>query len=142
MKIPAHLEPTGLYRTDGKRLDGATIVPWKGGKVLVWDATCPDTLAPSYSDLASREAGAVAEEAERRKKAKYAHLEASHYFVPVAIETLGVYGPEARSFLKDLGHRITSATLEPDLCPPLAAENCSGSPARQRCSHLRLLRPC
>ena len=70
-KIPCLLEPDGLYRSDGKRLDGATMVPWCDGKVLVWDATCPDTLAPSYSSLATREVGAVAEEAERRKKAKY-----------------------------------------------------------------------
>ena len=63
-KIPCHLEPTGLFRSDGKRPDGASIVPWKGGKVLVWDATCPDTLAPSYSTLAVREAGAVAADAE------------------------------------------------------------------------------
>ena len=26
-KVPSHLEPTGLYRSDGKRPDGATIVP-------------------------------------------------------------------------------------------------------------------
>ena len=32
-------------------------VPWKGGGVLVWDATCPDTLAPSYSALATRKLG-------------------------------------------------------------------------------------
>ena len=30
--------------SDGKRLDGATLVPWKCGKLLVWDATCVDTL--------------------------------------------------------------------------------------------------
>lgn len=36
-KIPYHLEPTGLCRSDGKRPDGASIVPWRGGKVLVWD---------------------------------------------------------------------------------------------------------
>ena len=35
-KVPCHLEPTGLYRSDGKRPDGATLVPWKRGKVLVW----------------------------------------------------------------------------------------------------------
>ena len=55
---------------------------------MVWDATCPNTLAPSYSDLTRREAGAVAEEVGRRKTAKYGHLEASHCFVPAAIETL------------------------------------------------------
>ena len=59
-KIPCHLEPTGLYRSDGKRPDGASIVPWRAGKVLVWDATCPDTLATSHTAVAAREAGAVA----------------------------------------------------------------------------------
>ena len=114
VKIPNHLEPTGLYLSDGKRPDGTTIVPWKGGKVLVWDATCPDTLAPSYSTLAVSEAGAVADEAERKKKVKYAHLENSHhYFVPVAVETLGVFGSEARSFFKDLGGRINVSANNP-----------------------------
>ena len=82
--------------------------------MLVWDATCPDTLAPSYSDLASREVGAVAEEAERKKKAKYAHLEANHCFISVAIETLGEFGPEAHCFisLRDLGRRIADTTLD------------------------------
>ena len=42
-------------------------MPWQCGKVLVWDATCPDTLAPSHSALATREAGAVAEDAEHKK---------------------------------------------------------------------------
>ena len=46
-KIPSHLEPTDTYRSDGRCLDGASIVPWKGSRVFAWDATCPDTLAPS-----------------------------------------------------------------------------------------------
>ena len=29
-----------LSRTDGKRPDGANLLPWKGGKPLVWDFTC------------------------------------------------------------------------------------------------------
>ena len=89
------------------------MVPWSGGKVLVWDATYPDTLAPSYSSLTTREAGAVAKEAERRKKAKYSHLERSYCFIPVAVETLGVFGPEVRGMVKDLGRRIAHVTLEP-----------------------------
>ena len=44
--VPSWLEPPGLLR---KRPDGVTVVPWKCGKLLVWDPTCPDTLAPSYS---------------------------------------------------------------------------------------------
>ena len=34
--IPSRLEPSGLYRSDGKRPDGCSIVPWRSGKVLVW----------------------------------------------------------------------------------------------------------
>ena len=102
-KILSHLEPTGLYHTDGKRPNGATMVPWKSGRVLVWDVTCADTLAPSHRHLASREAGAVAASAEQRKKSKYTHLEATHQFVPIAIETLGVVGEDGNIFFKDLG---------------------------------------
>ena len=70
-KIPSKLEPSGLLCSDGKRPDGVTMVPWKQGKPLVWDATCPDTLAPSYCDMASTRTGAVAAAAEERKVAKY-----------------------------------------------------------------------
>ena len=38
------------------------------GQLLVWDATCPDTFAPSYVSNATREAGAVAALAEERKR--------------------------------------------------------------------------
>ena len=84
-KIPCHLEPTGLYRSDGKRPDGASIVPWKDGKVLVWDATFPDTLAPSYLRMAMREAGAVAADAEYKKTQKYMHLTFSHFFLSLSL---------------------------------------------------------
>ena len=59
----------------------------------MWDATCPDTLAPSYTSLNTRKAGAVANGAE--KKAKYAQLEASYHYVPIVVESLGVFGTEA-----------------------------------------------
>ena len=81
-------------------------MPWKDGKLLVWDATCPDTLVPSHAALAINEAGAVAAQAEVRKCDKYCHLLSSHAFEPVAIETSGAIGPRTRVFLKELGHRL------------------------------------
>ena len=42
--------------------------------------------------LATSEAGVVADQAEDRKKVKYADLQSSHLFVPVAIETAGALG--------------------------------------------------
>ena len=111
-KVPSHLDPSGLYHDDGKRPDGITVVPWECGKLLVWDATCPDTFAPSYLSSATREAGAVAALAEVRKKDRYAHLDCTHSFTPVAIETSGVIGPESMAFLKDLGRRLARVTGE------------------------------
>ena len=61
---------TGLLRTDGKRPDGVTFAR---GQLLVWDATCPDTYAPSYRTRATSEPGRVAALAEDRKADKYRH---------------------------------------------------------------------
>ena len=68
--IPSGLEPTGLDRSDGKRPDGITTVPWKSGNLLVWDATCSDTYAPSHLAQSNMAAGAVASQAEDQKFAK------------------------------------------------------------------------
>ena len=46
-KIPCHLEPTGLHRSDEKRLGDASVVLWRCRRVLVWDATYADTIASS-----------------------------------------------------------------------------------------------
>lgn len=118
-KIPSRLEPSGIFRTDGKRPDGITMVPWEKGKLLVWDATCSDTFAPSYLPSATSEAGAVAALAEDRKKDKYSNLDSSHIFTPVAVETLGVFGPLTYSFLRELGRRIYQSSGEENAFPYL-----------------------
>ncbi len=66
-KIPSRLEPPGLVRSDCRRPDGVTLAPWKSGRLLVWDATCPDTFAPSYRADATQAPGRVAAAAEERK---------------------------------------------------------------------------
>ena len=112
-KIPSILEATGMARSDEKRPDGTSVMPWKSGRTLVWDATCPDTFASSHVALAAREAGLVASQAEQTKTLKYAHLNSIHHFVPVAFETSGVFGPEAMTFVKELGRRVRAETGEP-----------------------------
>ena len=67
-------EPSGLSRTDGKRPDGVTLVPWKSGRCVTWDVTVTDTLAQSYLPMTSQTTGAAAEAAADRKTAKYAPL--------------------------------------------------------------------
>src|SRR6218665_996997 len=48
---PCTKEPSGLIRTDGKRPDGATLVPWARGKYIAWDFTAIHTCAASYLHL-------------------------------------------------------------------------------------------
>ncbi|CAF4946182.1 unnamed protein product [Pieris macdunnoughi] len=71
VNVPAILEPTGIARDDGKRPDGMSLIPWKMGRALVWDATCVDTFAPSHLLRTSKKAGAAAEQAEINKRHKY-----------------------------------------------------------------------
>ena len=75
------------------------MVPWQRGKILVCDVTCSDSLA-------IREPGAVSAAAEHRKRSKYSHLNATHHFIPIAVETLGVLGEDAHSFFWDLAKRL------------------------------------
>ena len=107
--VPSQLEPTGLDRADGKRPDGITMVPWSNGRLLVWDATCVDTFAPSHLSITASEVRAAANQAEQTKIKKYSYItsHAYHSFTPVAFETTGVCGP--RSML-DLGRRIVNTT--------------------------------
>ena len=111
-RVPARLEPSGLLRRDGKRPDGVSVVPWRSGKLLVWDATCTDTFALSYRSLAVHSAGAVAARVESLKEEKYIDLLHSHDFAPVAVETSGVLRPRSLSFVKELGRRLRCQTGE------------------------------
>ena len=47
-------------------------IPWRSGKLLVWDITVVSTLAQSYVAAAARGRGEVAELAAARKCEKYA----------------------------------------------------------------------
>ena len=38
------------------------------------------------------------------------NLSPAHFFIPIAVETMGVFGPEARNFFRELARRIKSVT--------------------------------
>ena len=112
--VPAMLEPAGIVSEDNKQPDGMSNVPWSQGRHLIWDFTCPDTLAPSHLPATSVEVGSAAKVAEERKVVKYQSVAADHIFVPITIETLGPMGPEAKCFLQELGRRLNNHTGESD----------------------------
>jgi len=105
-------ETVGLFRTDGKRPDGLTLIPWQSGKSLCWDVTVTCPLATSYIEGAARLAGSTAEMAASSKEEKYTEVEARHVFQPIAMETLGVFSSSARQFGCSFGHRISSSSGE------------------------------
>jgi hypothetical protein len=111
-EIPSRLEPAKLSYTDDKRPDGVSTMPWSRGKCVAWDFTCPDTLAASHVNRAVTGLGEVANEAERKNTEKYAELATRYQFIPIVIETLGLIGAEATSFLQELGRSIVAVTLE------------------------------
>ena len=110
--IPSVLEPRHLYRTDQKRPDGLTLVPWADGKQLLWDVTVVDSLAPCRINAGSIcNPGTAAAEAEERKIDKYKDLVNDGYlFQPLAFEIQGAAGPSTEVFLSKLCKNLSICT--------------------------------
>ena len=109
-EIPCILEPSGLFRDDGKRPDGVTLIPWKGGRCFVWDVTCADTVAPSHLVGSSKHAGFAASAAEQLKHSKYKGILDTHLFCAFAVETLGPWSEDAKCLLTELGTLLKRST--------------------------------
>ncbi len=88
-------------------------MPWSNGRCLVWDFTCPHTLAASHLNKVVFGPGEVANDAESRKSVKYRSLAALYSLTPIAVESMGPLGQDATIFFNDLGRRIEATTAEP-----------------------------
>jgi hypothetical protein len=106
--VPSVKEPDGLLRSDGKRPDGLTLIPWQGGRCMTWDVTVTDTFADSYLPATSTVAGKAAEGAASRKELKYQALAGTYTFIPLAFETLGPINSKGISFFRELGRRLSA----------------------------------
>ena len=84
VNIPSVKEPSGLSRSDGKRPDGLTLIPWENGRCVAWDVIVSDTLAQSHLSSTSITAGGSAD----RKTSKYSQLAQTYIFVPIEMEPL------------------------------------------------------
>ena len=108
--VPSVLEPAGLSRTDGKRSDGVTAIPWRRGKPLVWDVTFVDSFASSRA----QQQGSFSTEAETRKTLKYANIEERKYILQAtAIDVHGNYGTQTETFFNCLTKKIIDNTRKP-----------------------------
>lgn len=111
--VPTTKEPPGLSRSDGKRPDGITQIPWSGGRSAIWDVTVTDTLAISYLPISMASAGSAAEQAATRKEDKYNLLSNHYLFFPLAMESLGPICRKATAFLSEIGRRSSLLNDDP-----------------------------
>ena len=75
--------------------------------------TVVDTLGSAYLKQSAIKAASAAETAADRKRTKYAAIEQSHTFIPVALETMGPMCASAVEFVQDIGHKATAVTSDP-----------------------------
>ena len=117
--IPNRLEPVGLFQSDQRRPDGETLIPWSRGACLAWDASCIHRLAQSWVGRSINPGTGAADDAEHRKRVKYADLGHEFSFEPVVVETLGGIGTTSYHFLRQLSTRIRNVTGGATILPRL-----------------------
>ena len=120
-RVPVTKEPVGLFRTDRKRLDGLTLIPWQSGNSSCWDITITCPLAELNIKGTTREAGSTAEMVASCKEEKYIAIEPRHIFQPIEMEKLGIFSFSARQLLSSLGHRISTSSENLDVVAALNA---------------------
>ena len=69
-----------------------------------------DIVAQSYVSQSSQCAGSAAELGATRKSSKYGELSTTHFFVPIALESLGPVFSQALSFHCKLGQRTSAVS--------------------------------
>ena len=94
-------------------LDGITNTPWAQSRLLIWDATCWDSMAASNIHIAKFGSRRVADMATARKRIIYREISDNHHFAPVAVETMGSFGEDTIAFLHQVVSRIQAISKDP-----------------------------
>jgi hypothetical protein len=104
----ATIEPRTIVYSDDRHPDCSLIL---GAIERLVDVTIPSPLAPSYSRIAAKVLG-VAKAAEARKVSRYAHeiIEQGSLFSPLAIESLGGWGPAACTLARAMADHAENTT--------------------------------
>ena len=124
-QVQACKEPVGLSRSDGKRPDGATLIPRSHGKPLAWDVTVP---TQSHITWTTSNAGVAAEKAACSKPKKYEHLSITHFLFH------SLWKQEVPGTLKQSSSQMTSERESPRSIQSHSRHNsCSnGFPSQSR----------
>ena len=87
--------------------------PWAQGHLLIWDATCWNTMAASNIHIVMSGPGWVADMATSRKRETYWEILHNHHFVPAAVETMGSFGEDMFAFLHQVASHIQAISKDP-----------------------------
>ena len=97
-KIPSRLEPTGMSRADSKCPVGKTVVPWS------WSNSGMGCHLPRHFRYLLPMSGYMC--CRREESQLVCQPWQAYLFTPVAIKTLGAFGPKTLAFVKELGKRV------------------------------------
>ena len=108
--IPSRLEPSGLDSSDGKRPDGITMVPWKSGNPLVWDATCSIPMPPLtwHSPLWQQVLLPVGQRIQKKDQILIFRRTARFGFHTCCCRTIRSTWPSFPDLPQRAGHRVTT----------------------------------
>ena len=81
--------------------------------ITIMIITVVNTVAASHVVSAALKAGSPSEVTEEKKQKKYETLSRHYNFTPVAVGTLGPWGTEAISFVREIGKRLSTASGDP-----------------------------
>ena len=115
LSVPARSRPANLTRCVlQSESDQMELLKSHGSEDVVWHGTqlvrTPMPCQQSGSSLRVRSAVSTAEV---NKSRKYSDIVVGVDFVPVAIETSGVWGEQALELITEIGRRIAAVTYEP-----------------------------
>ena len=103
--LPNKMEPRYLAYDKGLRPDGVTQIPFQRGKCLTWDVSCPHPLCVSHIKC-NNSSGKLSTICEELKQKKYSCLEENYIFSPIIIDTIGAYGSQTETTIKEIGARM------------------------------------
>ena len=87
---------------------------WESINLLTWDATIVDTFAASYLKVSQSLQVRPQRRQQIEKKVKYSTVSTKHWFIPVAVETMGSINQEGSAFLDEAGNRIVEMSEDPE----------------------------
>jgi len=109
--IPVTNEPSSLTRTDGKRPDGLTLIPWQAGKPPTWDVTVVSTSRLIRSPVIPVCWGCSWSRGEQKNVQP--DLPATNICQSLAFETHGATHSSALDFLNTVGGRSAAESGDP-----------------------------